>query len=167
MKIRAMPCFNVTPLWSVILTRSRNFFVSRNQQKRMVLCCHCASTMLDSHVELHTHLKAPKGPYSIVLPICKACLDSGCHIIVRHARQNATAKQAKLDAERARGTLRQERATTSSAKDASNGVAPSVVAGGEEEQVAEEVEEERATAPRRSRRNTRNASPRYVEPKYC
>jgi len=119
--------------------------------------------MLDSLVELHTHLKAPQGPYRIVLPICKACLGSGCHIIVHHARQNATAKQAKLDAERARGTLRQERATTNSAKDATNGVDPSVVAGGEEEQVAEEVEEERATAPRRSRRKTRNANPRYVE----
>jgi hypothetical protein len=121
--------------------------------------------MLDSPVELHARIKAPEGPYSIILPICKSCLDGGCHISVRHARQNANAKQARLDAERARGVLRQEKATTDG--DASNVVDPGVVVGDEEKQVVEEVEEERATAPRRSRRNTRNASPRYVEPKYC
>ena len=80
-----------------------DFYVSRVQPDRVVLCCHCAGTMHNSLVELHTHLKAPEGPYSVVLPICKACIESGCHIIVRHARQNATAKQARLDDERARG----------------------------------------------------------------
>ena len=49
-------------------------------------CVVIALYMLDSHVELHTHLKAPEGLNSIVPPICKACLDNGCHIIVRHAR---------------------------------------------------------------------------------
>ena len=68
-----------------------------------------------------------------------------------------------MDAERARGILRQERATTS-AKDASNGVALGVDSGGEEVQVLEEAEEEHDTAPpRRSRRKTRNTGPRYVE----
>jgi hypothetical protein len=121
--------------------------------------------MLDSLVELHAHIKAPEGPYSIVLPICKSCLDDGCHIILRHARKNSNAKQGRLDAERARGVLRQETVTTSG--DASNVVAPGVVADGKEEQDVEEAEEERATAPPRSRRNTRNASPRYVELVYC
>ena len=36
-----------------------DFFVSRIQPDRMVLCCHCAGTMHNSLVELHTHLKAP------------------------------------------------------------------------------------------------------------
>jgi len=63
------------------------FYVSRIQPKRVVLCYHCAGTMLDSPIQLNTHLKAPEGPYSIVLPICKACIDSGCHIIVRSARR--------------------------------------------------------------------------------
>jgi len=138
------------------------FYVSRIHPDRVVLCCHCAGTMLDSPVELHTHLKAPEGSYRIVLPICKACLNSGCHIIVHHARQNANAKQAKLDAERAREILRQERATNS-AKESSNSVAHGVDSSGEEVHVVEEAEEEHATAPRRSRRKTRNASPRYVE----
>ena len=142
-----------------------DFYVSRIQPKRIVLCCHCDCTMLDSPVELHTHLKAPKGPYSIVLSICKAYLDIGCHIIVRHARLNANAKKARLNAEQARGVLRQEMPTTSG--DASNVVDLCVVTGGEEEQAIEEAEEEHATAPRRSRRNTRNASPRCVEPVDC
>ena len=68
-----------------------------------------------------------------------------------------------MDAERARGILRQERATTS-AEDASNGVALDVDSGGEEVLPVEEAEEEHDTAsPRRSRRKTRNATPRYVE----
>ena len=121
--------------------------------------------MLDSPVELHTHLKSPEGPYSIVLPICKACIDSGWHIIVHHARQNANAKKARLDAERAMGVLRQEMTTTSG--DASNNVALCVVASGEEEKAFEEADEDHATTPRRSRRNTRNASPGYVEHVDC
>ncbi len=140
-----------------------DFYASRIQPDRVVLCCHCAGTMLDSPVELHTHLKAPEEPYRIVLPICKGCLNSGYHIIVRHTRQNGTAKKAKLDAARARGILRQERATTS-AEDASNGVALDVDSDGEEVLAVEEAEEEHDTAStRRSRRKIRNAGPRYVE----
>jgi len=139
-----------------------DFYVSRIQPKRVVLCCHCAGTILDSPFELHTHLKAPEGPYSIVLPICKACLDSGCHIIVRNARQKANAKHARLIGCRpCKKVLRQEMAT---GKDASNDLVTSVaVADDEEVQPIEEAEEEHTTSPRRSRRNTRNASPRYVK----
>ena len=37
----------------------------------------------------------------MVLPICKACLDSGCNIIVvRAARQNAKAKHARMEVDR-------------------------------------------------------------------
>ena len=49
----------------------------------------------------------PDGPYSVVLPACKMCLDNGCHIIVRGARQNAQAKQDKLDAQATRDAARQ------------------------------------------------------------
>jgi hypothetical protein len=45
---------------------------------------------------MNTHLKAPAGPYSVVLPICNPCIDSGCPIIVRSAR-NSNAKQARLE----------------------------------------------------------------------
>jgi hypothetical protein len=85
------------------------FYISRFQPGRMVLCCDCAgNAMPDSPVELNTQLKAPEGPYSVVLPICKSCIDSGCHISVRDARQNAAAKQANLEAKHARGVLRRE-----------------------------------------------------------
>jgi hypothetical protein len=60
-------------------------------------------------IELNSTLKAPDGPYSVVLPICKMCLDNGCHIIVRGARQNAEVKQAKLDIKAAREARRQEK----------------------------------------------------------
>ncbi len=43
-----------------------------------------------------------------MLPICKSCIDSGCHIIVRAARQNAANKQANVEAKQAREVLRQE-----------------------------------------------------------
>jgi len=42
------------------------------------------------------------GPYVVGLPFCMACADSGCHIIVRAARANAKAVQARLDRENAR-----------------------------------------------------------------
>ncbi len=52
-------------------------------------------------------------------------MDSGCHIIVRNARHNAIAKQAKLDAKHAREVSRQENAVVENApnvvvEDASN-----------------------------------------------
>jgi len=69
--------------------------------------CHCAGAC-DSPIELNSSLKAPIGPYSVVLPICKACLDEGCDIIVRVARQNTNAKQAKMELENARALTREE-----------------------------------------------------------
>ena len=36
-----------------------DFCISRIQPKRLVLCFHCTGNILDSLVELHTHLKAP------------------------------------------------------------------------------------------------------------
>jgi hypothetical protein len=85
------------------------FYISKIQQGRMVLCCHCArASMPDSPIELNNQLKAPEGPYSVVLlPICKSCIDNGCHITVRAARQNAASKQANLEAKQARKVLRQ------------------------------------------------------------
>jgi hypothetical protein len=65
--------------------------------------------MPDSLVKLKSQLKAPEGPYYVVLRICKSCVDNGYHIIVRAARQNAAAKQANLAVKHARGVLRQEK----------------------------------------------------------
>ena len=94
---------------------------------------------------------------NFVLLICKACIDSGCHIITRRARQNTANKQTRLDAERARGVLRQGRGI---GDDASHGDVG--VVGDEEAQVVEEAEDQPQTAPRRPRRNTGNDSPSYI-----
>ena len=61
-----------------------------------------------SQKELNASLKALEGPYSLVLPICKACMESGCNIVVRSARQNAKAKHARMDLDRDREALRAE-----------------------------------------------------------
>jgi hypothetical protein len=90
----------------------------------LVFCCHCDGTLLNSTVGLNTHLKAPEGPYSIVLPICKECIYIGCHIVVHSARQNAVAKEARLDADHERKVLRQEMAVAKEAS--SNDVTASV-----------------------------------------
>ena len=97
--------------------------------------------MPDSPVELNNQLKAHEGPYFVVLPICKSCIDSSCHIIVRAARQNAASKQANLEAKQAREILRQEHTRVEEAK------ATEVVG-----------EEPRTSKPRRSRRNTRTSN---------
>ena len=44
-----------------------------------------------------------------MLPICQLCLDNGCHIILRAARQNARAKQAMLDVASSRASRRQDK----------------------------------------------------------
>jgi hypothetical protein len=118
------------------------FYISKIQPGRMVLCCHCAgTTMPDSPVELNNQLKAPEGPFSIVLPICKSCIDSGCHIIVRVARQNAASKQANLEAKQARKVLRQEHTRVEEAE------ATAIVG-----------EDPHTSKPRSSRRNTRTSN---------
>ncbi len=58
-------------------------------------------------------------PYSVVLPICKACIDGGCHIIVRAAGANAKAVQARLDRENNRETASATTTTKASAPKAS------------------------------------------------
>jgi hypothetical protein len=73
------------------------FYVSKIQPKRLELCCHCAGGF-DSPIDLNPSLKAPDGPYRLVLPICKQCYDNGCSIIVRGSHQNARAKRTRLDA---------------------------------------------------------------------
>ena len=57
---------------------------------------------------MNTTLRAPEGSYSVVPPICQVCLENGCHIIVRQARQNARAKQAMLDVAASREGMRQD-----------------------------------------------------------
>ncbi len=81
------------------------FYTSKIQPTRVKIFCHCAGKY-DSPVELNTTLKAPDGPYSIVLSICEECLANGCRVVVRAARQNAQAKQAKMDAKAARDARR-------------------------------------------------------------
>ena len=54
---------------------------------------------------MNTSLKAHEGPYSLVLPICKACMESGCNIVVRSTRQNAKAKHTRMDLDRDREAL--------------------------------------------------------------
>ena len=44
-----------------------------------------------------------------MLPACKECLENGCIVIVRAARQNAEANQAKIDAAATREAGRKER----------------------------------------------------------
>jgi len=84
------------------------FYTSKIQPSRVNIFCRFAGKY-DYPVELiNTSLKAPDGPYSFVLPSCEQCLANGCHVVVRGARQNAQAKQAKLDAMVARAALSQE-----------------------------------------------------------
>ena len=83
------------------------FYVSKIHPSRLELCCYCAG-VFNSSIELNTSLKAPEGPYSLVLPICKACMESGCNVVVRSARQNAKAKHARMDLDRDREALRAE-----------------------------------------------------------
>jgi hypothetical protein len=85
-----------------------DFYTSRIMPERIELCCQSAGEF-DSPVELNSNLKAPEDPYSVVLPVCKACLENGCSIIARAARQNAEAKQARMEVAAAREAGRQER----------------------------------------------------------
>jgi hypothetical protein len=109
------PCYDVfhcDPSLDCNAHIEANFYTSKIQPTRVELCCHCAGEF-DSPVELNSSLKAPDGPYSVVLPACKLCLNNGCHIIVRGARQNAQAKQDKIDAKAAREARREAEAMAS------------------------------------------------------
>ncbi len=141
------------------------FYVSRIQPRRVVLCCHCAGTVPDPPIELNTRLKAPEGPYSVVLSICKACMDSGCRIIVRNARANTAAKQATLDAKRARKVERKKNVNVEDASayvvvDASNVVVKDASIDVVED-ASNVVVDVAASSPRRSRHNDRTSSPKY------
>jgi len=83
------------------------FYTYEIQPTRIEIYCHCVDKY-DSPVELNTALKAPDGPYSVVLPVCEECLANGCRVVVRAAKHNAQANQAKMDAKAARDTRRKE-----------------------------------------------------------
>ena len=85
-------------------------YVSGIDPSRKELCCHCAR-VCDSPIELNSSLEAPIGPYSMVLPICRACLDECHNIIASAARLNANAKQTKMQFENGRELARAEVAT--------------------------------------------------------
>ena len=113
------PCYDVfqcDPSLDCDTHIEANFYTSAIQRERLELCCHCAG-VFDSPVMMHPSLKAPAGPYSVVLPVCKECLDGGCQIIARNARQNAESKKNKLDAEAARKAARLEKAAEAAAKE--------------------------------------------------
>jgi hypothetical protein len=136
------------------------FYVSKVQPTRLELCCYCAGEF-NSPIELNTSLKAHDGPYSVVLPICKACLDNGYSIIVRAARQNANAKQAKIDADRAREALREEVHTGRAAilpEEASEGASTTSTA----EQVQGQQYQAVEVHPPPKKRDIRFARGRYV-----
>ena len=88
-----------------------DFYVSKIQPKRLELCCHCAGVFY-SPVDLNPSLKAPDGPYRLVLPIRKQCYDNGCSILVRGSHQNARVKRTRLDAEKRLEALREEDVVT-------------------------------------------------------
>ena len=78
-----------------------DFYTSCINAERIELCCHYAGEF-NSPVELNSNLEYPEGPYSIVLHVSKVCLHNGCNIIEHAARQNALAKQVRIDVEATR-----------------------------------------------------------------
>ena len=88
-------------------TPNQSFTLKKISHNVLTCFCHCDGAK-DSLVTLSASLKAPKGPYSIVLPICEDCIVVGRHNDVRTARQNAQVKQVKFDAHVARESRRQE-----------------------------------------------------------
>ena len=81
----------------------------------------------------------------MVLPICKACLGSGCSIVVRAARKNAKAKHARMEVDRDREALRAE-----------------VLAADEAREVSTTTSEEVQILPKK-KRNIRSTRSRYVK----
>jgi len=92
-----------------------DFYTSRIKPGRIELCCHCAREF-DSLMELHSHLKHREGPYFVALPVCKACLENGCNIIVCAAIQHARAKQSRINDEAVKESGRQYNAALEAAK---------------------------------------------------
>ncbi len=56
---------------------------------------------------MNPSLKAPNGPYHLVLPICKRCYDNGCDITVHGSHQNGRATCTRLDAKKRLEALRE------------------------------------------------------------
>ena len=73
-----------------------DFYVSRIQPTILELCCHFVG-MFESPIDMTNHLKVPEGPYFVSLPIGKACIAYGCHVIVRTTRTNAKIMHARLE----------------------------------------------------------------------
>jgi len=83
----------------------------------------------------------------VVLPICKACLDNGCNIVVCAVRQNAKAKHARVEVDRDREALRAEVLAVDEAREVA---------------VATTTSEEVQTLPK-TKRNIRSTRSRYVK----
>ena len=81
----------------------------------------------------------------MVLSICKACLDNGCNIVVRAARENAKAKHARMEVDTDREALRAE-----------------ALAVDEAHEVATTTSEEVQTLPKK-KRNIRSTRRKYVK----
>ena len=108
------PCYDIfkcDPSMDCDTRVESEYYASKIMPQDIPMYCHCASTS-ESPITMHSHLMAQNGgPYYIVLHICEVCIASGYHILVRGTRQNAEAKQAKIDAKKARDVARLEEAT--------------------------------------------------------
>ncbi len=107
--------------------------------------------MFESPIDLNIHLKAPQGPYCVVLPIYKGCIDGGCHIIVRVNRANANAMQYRLVRENNRETT--PTSTSTEATTTATTVASVAIATSTPLEV--KVQEATTTPLPRTRRNKR------------
>ena len=87
--------FQCDPIFDCESHIESEFYNSKIQPSRVNNCCQCASKY-DSSVELITSLKAPDGPYSVMLPICEQCLANGCHGIVRGARPKCASQASQV-----------------------------------------------------------------------
>ena len=108
------PCsygmFQCDPPFEYALHMESDFYVSRVQPKRMVMCCHYDATMLDSPTKLHAHLIFAKRA-RLYRPTDRYAR----HVSVAGAISlfaKANTKKAKLDAECAREVVRQKMATS-------------------------------------------------------
>jgi len=76
-----------THLWIATIT-SRPSSMSRALNPHDWRCAVIVQGLCGSPIDLNNQLKPHAGPYLVVLPNCKACADSGCHVIVRAARSS-------------------------------------------------------------------------------
>ena len=72
------PCYDVFHCETSLDCTAHNeahFYTSKIQSTRVESCCYCACEF-DSPVEFNSSLKAPDGPFSLVLLVCKMSLTS-------------------------------------------------------------------------------------------